>query len=314
MSPRWTALALMLVAGCDVSPRLYLTVRTESGSTVDQIRVQVYSPTRGDADLTDGAVTPAIDPAHPFEMRLLGRVGGERVRVTVDGLTAGVRRIHQEWVASMPSEGAGYLQIVLWNNCQDVVCVDPNTTCSSTGTCVPNNVGTLPMTAVDAGLGFCADSTTGACRVVDASVTDAAVNDLGGSSDRPAADVPDVPLVPDVPVVVDAADASAVVDAADVPADVVGDVVADAPVDAPPDAGRCPGPSTSLVADWRACADGTWCPTLCGPAGTCLEHVVGAEGAGKDPEPVGSQQIRREVQHLPAARRRRSRCEPAEWR
>ena len=270
MSPRWTALALMLVAGCDVSPRLYLTVRTEAGSTVDQIRVQVYSPTRGDADLTDGAVTPAIDPAHPFEMRLLGRVGGERVRVTVDGLTAGVRRIHQEWVASMPSEGAGYLQIVLWNNCQDVVCVDPNTTCSSTGTCVPNNVGTLPMTAVDAGLGFCADSTTGACRVVDASVTDAAVNDLGGSSDRPAADVPDVPLVPDVPVVVDAADASAVVDAADVPADAVGDVVADAPGDAPPDAGRCPGPSTSLVADWRACADGTWCPTLCGPAGTCL--------------------------------------------
>jgi hypothetical protein len=176
MTARWATLAAAmaaLVTSCELTPRLYLTVRTEPGSMVRRVLVKVYSPVGGDAALTDGTIERAIDPEHPLEMRVLGRVGGERVRLTVDGLSNGDTLIHQEWVASMPSEGGAYLQIVLWNNCLGRPC-GAGTTCASSGECVPNTVATLPASPADASLGFCPDGSAGACRSVgDAGVADA---------------------------------------------------------------------------------------------------------------------------------------------
>jgi hypothetical protein len=267
MTRRWwplAALPLALLASCEVTPRLYLTVRTEAGSTVDQVRVEVFSPTGSDAGLSGAPITRGIDPSRPFEMRVLGRAGGERVRVTVDGLGGGDRQIHQEWVASMPSEGAGYLQIVLWNNCLRREPCDPGMTCAADGSCMPNEVRTLPATPMDAALGACPDGGAGACRGVDGGLRDASsdrgpdVVDAGPNIDR---------------VIVDAADAG--IDAsADVPRDVLADVsrdvLADVPRDVGVDAGRCPGRSATPRADWTSCATGGACPTLCGAAGACV--------------------------------------------
>lgn len=256
MTPRWLALAVApvaLVAGCEVTPRLYLTVRTEVGSTVDQVRVELFSPTGSDAGLSGAPITRGIGPSRPFEMRVLGRSGGERVRVTVDGLGGGTRQIHQEWVASMPSEGAGYLQVVLWNNClrREPPC-GPGTTCASDGSCVSSEVTALPTTPTDAGLGACADGGAGACRGVDAGLANAA-------SDRG-------PEVADAAPSVD----RVTVDAADAGVDVPRDAGADVTPDVGADAGRCPGRSATPRADWTSCAAGGACPTLCGASGACV--------------------------------------------
>ncbi|MBP6835085.1 MAG: hypothetical protein KA978_30145 [Deltaproteobacteria bacterium] len=258
MTARWATLAAAmaaLVTSCELTPRLYLTVRTEPGSMVRRVLVKVYSPVGGDAALTDGTIERAIDPEHPLEMRVLGRVGGERVRLTVDGLSNGDTLIHQEWVASMPSEGGAYLQIVLWNNCLGRPC-GAGTTCASSGECVPNTVATLPASPADASLGFCPDGSAGACRIVgDAGVADATADratgfdardeDVGRPIDRPMADVQDAGT------------------------DAPSDAGVDGPTDAGVDGGRCPGRSPTMLPGWTSCGVG-WCPTLCGDAGSCV--------------------------------------------
>lgn len=279
MRARWATLAAAMAAmvtSCELSPRLYLTVRTEQGSMVRRVLVRVYSPVGGDAALTDGVVERAIDPEHPLEMRVLGRVGGERVRLTVDGLDEGETLIHQEWVTSMPSEGGAYLQIVLWNNCLGRPC-GAGTTCASSGACVPNTVAELPTSPADASLGYCADGAASGCRVVaDASVADAGVadatsdramgfdardEDVPGPIDRPTVDVRDTGM--DVP-------RDLGLDAPrDVSADRGNDATTDTASDAGVDGGRCPGRSPTMVPGWTNCGGG-WCPTLCGGAGSCV--------------------------------------------
>jgi hypothetical protein len=268
---------IALGAGCEVTPRLYLTVRTEVGSPVDAVRVEVFSP----VDSGLGApIDRAIDPARPFEMRVLGRAGGERVRVTVDGLRRGVRRIRQEWVASMPSEGAGYLQVVLWNNCADRECPG-GTTCASSGACVSNAVAQPSASPTDAGLGACDDARTVACEGVEAGVFDAAT-DLGAATMDVLGDA-----TTDGGATLDAAAATdrgadAVADAApvDAPTDTAADVSNDAPRDAGVDAGRCPGRSATSMPGWTSCAGGGACPTICGDAGTCVH--AGRIAVGRD--------------------------------
>lgn len=268
-----------LVTSCELTPRLYLTVRTEPGSMVRRVLVKVYSPVGGDAALTDGTIERAIDPEHPLEMRVLGRVGGERVRLTVDGLSNGDTLIHQEWVASMPSEGGAYLQIVLWNNCLGRPC-GAGTTCASSGACVPNTVTTLPASPADASLGYCPDGRAGECRSVgDAGVADATTDratgfdaldeDVGRPIDRPIADVQDAGT--DVPrdLGLDAPRDVIADRGTDATTDAPTDAGVDAPADAGVDGGRCPGRSPTMVPGWTSCGAG-WCPTLCGDAGSCV--------------------------------------------
>ncbi|MDB4932832.1 MAG: regulator of chromosome condensation [Myxococcaceae bacterium] len=254
------ALAAALASSCDVSPRLYLTVRTEAGSRVDHVRVEVYSPSGSEAGLSDGSIRPSISPRRPFEMRILGRAGGERVRVNVDGFEGDATLVHQEWVASMPSDGAGYLQIVLWNSCVGVTC-PAGTTCSSSGSCVSNAVGVVPPSDTDAGLGFCPDAGAKGCVAIDVPVAADAGRDAGFDAGTD--------LGPDVgrDVGTDAGfDAGA-----DATRDAAVDVGADAPAEVGVDAARCPGPSAVSVAGWTRCASGTWCPNLCGPGGSCVQ-------------------------------------------
>lgn len=286
MSLRRVALAASVAAlasSCDVSPRLYLTVRTEAGSLVDQLRVEVYAPSGSEAGLTDGSIRPLISAARPFEMRILGRVGGERVRVTVDGLQGDVPRVHQEWVASMPSEGAGYLQIVLWNNCVGVTCL-PGSTCSSSGECVRNEAPALPASATDAGLGFCPDGGANGCAAIDGARTDAGTDANGDAGTDARADAgsdagtdarADLGTDLGFDARADVGFDAGVDVGADVAADVARDAGADVGVDAPAEVGvdapRCPGPSAVSVAGWTRCASGVWCPNLCGPGTTCVQ-------------------------------------------
>lgn len=264
------AVAVATAAGCELSPRLYLTVRTESGSLVRRVDVRVYSPAEGTTPLDAGVTGQAIDPARPLEMRLFGRAGGERVRVTVEGRDDGNDPIiRQEWVTSMPSHGAGYLQVVLWNACRDVVCTVPGTTCSSIGTCVSNAVTPDPKGASDGGAGRCTEAGTAGCQSIgDATARDAAIVDApivdapnvdalrpdGGPSDTGGVDAPaiDAPLPVDVGP--DARDAGPTADVRD----------------AASDAGRCPAWRPGVVADWTRCGGGS-CPTACGAGESCVD-------------------------------------------
>lgn len=258
------AALLLLASSCELSPRIYLTVRTESGSPVRQVRVQVFSPSASEAATDAGNTLHAIAPTSPFELRVLGRAGGERVRVTVDGLGDDATTspiIRQEWIASMPSEGAGYLQVVLWNACQGVVC-PPDSTCSSAGTCVRNTVTMVQTAGTDAGLGACPDASGGACQsVADASRVDATVDvTIDAPIDAGMVDVPTDRPPTDL-------------GAPDVGNDLGG------PVDVPPgdvvdasEAGRCPAWSPSVLTNWTSCAGGGSCPALCGSAPrTCVQ-------------------------------------------
>lgn len=275
-----TAAVVAAAAGCELSPRLYLTVRTESGSLVRRVEVRVFSPTESPTPLGTGAVEQAIDPARPLEMRVLGRAGGERVRVTVEGRDRDSDPIiRQEWVTSMPSQGAGYLQIVLWNACRDVTC-PTGTTCSSIGTCIGNTVTPDPKGGSDGGAGLCPETGTGSCQ----SIGDATVRDAG-AEDRPTVDAGgtdagtmDVPMV-DAPIRVDApiadsplVDAPIRVDAAPDTGDAGSptDTPAVDATDATADAGRCPAWRPGTVANWTRCGTGS-CPTLCGTGETCVD-------------------------------------------
>ncbi len=291
----WRAAMAAMVAlastGCELSPRLYLTVRTEAGSLVRHVKVRVFSPSGTEVAIGGGTVDWDISPSRPLEMGLRAGVGGERVRVIVEGTDgSGAPPIaRQEWVTSMPSEGAGYLQIVLWNICQTIDC-PAGTTCSSSGACIGNTVTTDPKGGSDGGAGFCPEVSTGTCQPVGDATLREAGTDAGVATDAPAMDVPpmDVPAmdVPrtdvggldaprdDGPSIIDAGtDTSDVISPTDTrdagfPADVPTDLPVDVPVDTPP---TCPSWSPTPRTGWTSCAGGGSCPTLCGAGSTCIQ-------------------------------------------
>ncbi len=290
------AVVALASASCELSPRLYLTVRTEAGSRVRHVKVRVFSPSGAEVAIGGGTVDWDISPSRPLEMGLRAGVGGERVRVIVEGTdgSSALPVARQEWVTSMPSQGAGYLQIVLWNICETVDCPG-NSTCSSAGTCVDNVVITDPKGGSDGGAGFCPEASTGSCQ----SVADATLRDAGGdeevgmdvaATDVPPMDVPpiDVPRMDagsgdaprddgstivdvgndtrDVGTLTDARDAGSPTDAHD--AGFPTDVPVDVPVDAPP---TCPAWSSTPMAGWTSCGGGGSCPTLCGAGSACIQ-------------------------------------------